>query len=128
MSLIQGDVSGRGEEEMATRLAPGMYQLTALEGLQINIVATGTLFNAVVGMDGALLPVPPGGGTIGLTPQMMNGSGSHHKVDIRTLFNGATVGANYTVTIVGAGTVLDSFVVNDPGTQIGHVQLIIVVV
>lgn len=114
---------------MAQKLSPGRYQVTPLEGLHIDIQAVGTLFIVIAAMDNTLLSVPPGGGVIDITPQMMNGSGSKHRIEIEVFFNGAASGAHYVIDVRDdSGTPLDLFGVADSGNHFGEVQLKVAVV
>ena len=113
---------------MAQRLGLGRYHLTPSEGLHLAIGAVGTLFLATVALDATVLPVPPGGGVIDITPQMMTGSGSKHRIEIDVFFNGATAVAQYTVEVRDdGGTLLDGFNVHDSGSHAGEVVLKVIV-
>jgi hypothetical protein len=114
---------------MAQKLSPGRYQLSPLEGLHIDVHAVGTLFVVVAAMDTTLLSVPPGGGAIDISAQLMNGSGSKHRIEIEVFFNGATPGASYTISVRDdSQAVLDTFIVHDSGIHFGEVQLRVTVV
>jgi hypothetical protein len=109
---------------MAQRLGLGRYQLTPTEGLHIAIGVVGALFVASAALDTTVLPMPAGGGVIDITPQMMTGSGSKHRIEIEVFFNGAAPNAHYTIRVRDdSGAVLDTFDVFDSGSHVGEVVL-----
>lgn len=85
---------------MATVLAPGIYQLSPLEGLGIQISAAGTGYLVIAGIDNIILDFPSSGSAVAITPQMLNGLGAHHTLDIRSVFTaGATKQAEYLIEV-----------------------------
>lgn len=111
---------------MAQRLGLGRYHLTPTEGLHIAIGAIGTLFLATAALDTTILPIKPSG--VDITPQMMTGSGSKHRIEIDLFFNGGAPAAHYTVQVRDdSGTILDTFDVHDSGIHTGEVALRVIV-
>lgn len=95
---------------MATKLVQGMYQLTPTEGISITVDAVGTGFAVIANIDTTALQFSAGVPTQ-MGPEMMNGMGSVHTVNIRCFFTQvATNVASYTVeTTDDQGANLDTF-------------------
>ncbi|MBV8515892.1 MAG: hypothetical protein JO197_00690 [Acidobacteria bacterium] len=95
---------------MATKLAERIYQLTPSEGLSITVSAVGTGFLVVAGVNSTALSFPESGSNVRVTPEMLNGPGAMHTIDIRTFFTiGATPQAQYQIiTVDDQGAVLDT--------------------
>jgi hypothetical protein len=97
---------------MATRLAPGVYVLTPTEGFSITVDSVGTGFAVIGNIDTTALPFAAGVPTR-LAPEIMEGMGSVHTINIRCFFTqGATNTAEYTVvTTDDSGNTLDTITV-----------------
>jgi hypothetical protein len=95
---------------MATKLAPGIYQIAPTEGVTITVDCVGTGYVVIANIDTNALTFAAGvPNRIG--PTMLNGVGSVHTINLRCFFTqGATTAAAYTVnTTDDQGAALDSF-------------------
>jgi hypothetical protein len=100
---------------MATKLATGVYQLTAEEGLTIQLSAVGTLFTVVATIGETTLQFSESGDVTRITPAMIGGAGMHI-ADFRCFFNtGSTPQAEY-----------ELLVIDDEGSQLDDVKIPIV--
>ena len=100
---------------MATKLATGVYQLTAIEGLTLQISAVGTGFTVDVTVGTASIPFAESGDTAKLTPAEIGGGGVQ-TVNIRCFFSGgSTPHAEYEVLVI-----------DDNGAQLDDIKLPIV--
>jgi hypothetical protein len=95
---------------MATKLAPGIYQVTPTEGISITVDCVGTGFVVIANIDTSALTFAAAVPTR-ITPAMMGGVGSVHTINIRCFFTqGATTAAAYTInTTDDQGGPLDGF-------------------
>jgi hypothetical protein len=95
---------------MATKLAPGIYQIAPTEGVTITVDCVGTGFAVIANIDTNALSFAAGV-PFRIAPTMLNGMGAAHTVNIRCFFTqGATTAAAYTVnTTDDQGAALDAF-------------------
>lgn len=92
---------------MATTVAPGVYQVSPIEGISFEINARGTGFAVSAALETRLLTFFAGS-RMRISPQMMSGLDSSHDLRVRFIFTaGSTPTAAYTI---------DAF--DDNGTQI----------
>ena len=88
---------------MASRVAPGMYQVSTLEGITFEINAIGTGFLVSAALETKLLTFSPGV-SLRVTPQMLNGLDSSHDLRVRVIFTqGAMANAAYTIRVFDDG-------------------------
>jgi hypothetical protein len=118
---------------MATKLAPGVYQLSPAEGLTVSVSAVGTGFAVIASVDMTALSFPTSGSSVRIGPEMMNGMGSVHSVNIRCFFTqGATQQSAYQVSVTDdKGSALDvlnlAIVVAQPLPYQALVQLVVAI-
>ena len=93
---------------MATKLATGVYQMTAIEGLTLQISAVGTGFTVDATVGTASIPFAESGDTAKITPAEIGGAGVQ-TVNIRCFFSsGATPHAEYELLVIDDnGALLD---------------------
>lgn len=98
---------------MPTRIAPGMYQVSPVEGIAFVVNAVGTGFAVSAALDTTLLDITAGT-RVPITPQMMSGIGSSHEIRIRVIFTQeSTATAAYTIDVSGEDEAeLDAFTIN----------------
>ena len=88
---------------MATAVAPGMYQVSPVEGISFVINATGSGFGVSAALETQQLTFAAGT-PLRIPPQMMSGLGSSHDLRIRLIFTaGSTPMAVYTVNAFDDG-------------------------
>jgi hypothetical protein len=90
---------------VATKLAPGFYEVSPVETLFITVSGP---FDPLVALDGLTLQVTQGV-QFALTPQMLAGSGAHHFLNIVVLFpTDGTPSNGYLVDVADANGVVES--------------------
>jgi hypothetical protein len=94
---------------MATRFGPFVYQLGPTEGLTVTINTTANGFAVIAGLDSIALNFS-NGVPLRIPPEMMNGLGSIHHINLRCFFTvGAGNNANYTISAADDnGNLLDT--------------------
>ena len=95
---------------MATKLAPGIYQITPTEGVTITVDCVGTGFVVIANIDTTALTFAAGVPNR-IAPAMLSGTGSVHTINLRCFFTQeSTTVAAYTInTTDDHGGALDAF-------------------
>lgn len=95
---------------MVTKKGNQFYELTPLDGVGIRVSAIGMAFYVPASVDVTAIALQDGV-TFSITPEMLDGAGSYHQLNIHCFYNtGAAVAAGYTIEVfdLNSGTLVDT--------------------